>query len=68
MKRLAAIVAFAIIGCAHAIRTLDDCERVKEGGRIECAACTLRNKAEKLIGSYQFKPDNPDGQRCVRVE
>jgi len=31
-------------------------------------ACTVQNKAQGWIGEYEYRPDNPDGQRCVRVK
>ena len=67
--RALAIIAFAIIGCAHGIRDVSDCGKVQAADRrIECGACTLQNKAGGVLGTYEYRPDAADGQRCVRVD
>jgi len=67
MKR-ALLLALLACGCAHAIKDLSDCDRVDGEKRVECGACTLQNKAQGWIGEYEYRPDEPDGQRCVRVK
>jgi hypothetical protein len=61
------IAAFALAGCAHGIRNLEDCGKVAGERRIECGACTLQNKAEGWLGIFEYQPDNGEGKRCVRV-
>ena len=67
MKRLLFALLFAL-GCAHAIKDVSDCDRVSGEKRVECGACTLQNKAQGWIGEYEYRPDAPDGQRCVKVK
>jgi hypothetical protein len=67
MKRALLLVLLAT-GCAHAIKDVSDCDRVTGEKRIECGACTVQNKAQGWIGEYEYRPDAPDGQRCVRVK
>ena len=68
MKRLL-LLALLLAGCAHGIREVSDCGQVQAVDRkVECGACTAQNKAGGLIGTYEDRPDNPDGQRCVRVQ
>ena len=63
------ILALLAAGCAHGIRNLSDCGQVEAADRkIECGACTLQNKADGLLGTYEYRPDAADGQRCVRVK
>ena len=52
----------------HAIKDLSDCDRVSGEKRVECGACTMQNKAQGWIGEYEYRPDNKDGERCVRVK
>jgi hypothetical protein len=67
MKWIALLLLAA--GCAHGIRNISDCGQVEVADRkLECATCTLQNKAEGLLGTYEYRPDNADGQRCVRVK
>ena len=67
MKFLVLVLLAA--GCAHGIRDVSDCSKVDAVDRkAECGACTLQNKAGGALGTYEYKPDNPDGQRCVRVQ
>jgi hypothetical protein len=67
MKR-ALSLALLLAGCAHAIKDVSDCDRVTGERRVECGACTVQNKAQGWIGEYEYRPDAPDGQRCVRVK
>ena len=64
-KALLAVLLAA--GCAHAIKDVSDCDKVTGEKRVECGACTVQNKAAGFLGEYEYRPDNPDGQRCVRV-
>lgn len=68
MKRTFWVLLLAA-GCAHGIRDVSDCSSVQAADRkVECGACTLQNKAGGALGTYEYKPDNPDGKRCVRVQ
>ena len=67
MKRLLPLVLL-LAGCAHAIKDVSDCDRVAGDRRLECGACTLQNKAQGWMGEYEYRPDNEDGKRCVRVK
>ena len=68
MKRILWVLLLAA-GCAHGIRDVSDCSNVQAADRkVECGACTLQNTAGGALGTYEYKPDNPDGQRCVRVQ
>ncbi len=63
------ILALLAAGCAHGIRNLSDCGQVQAADRkVECGACTVQNKADGLLGTYEYRPDAADGQRCVRVK
>ena len=63
------LLAILAGGCAHGIRNVSDCGQVEAADRkLECGACTVQNKAEGLLGTYEYRPGNPDGQRCVRVD
>ena len=67
MKWIALLVLAA--GCAHGIRNVSDCGQVQAADRkIECGACTVQNKADGLLGTFEYRPDGADGQRCVRVK
>jgi hypothetical protein len=68
MKRAILLLLLAAAGCAHAIKDVSDCDRVAGERRVECSACTLQNKAQGWIGEYEYRPDNKDGERCVRVK
>ena len=62
------VLALLAAGCAHGIRNVSDCSQVQAADRkIECGACTVQNKADGILGTYEYRPDNADGQRCVRV-
>src|SRR6267143_845670 len=65
MKRGLVLLLLAA-GCAHAIKDVSDCDRVAGEQRIECGACTAQNKAQGWLGEYENRPDNKDGERCVR--
>ncbi len=67
MKK-ALLLLFALAGCAHAIKNLSDCDQVAGDQRIACGACLLQNKAEGWLGVFEYRPDNPEGQRCLRVK
>jgi len=63
------VLALLAAGCAHGIRDVSDCSKVEAADRkIECGACTVQNKAGGVLGTYEYRPDGADGQRCVRVE
>jgi len=67
MKWILLVVLAA--GCAHGIRNVSDCSQLDAADRkIECGACTVQNKADGLLGTYEYRPGNADGQRCVRVD
>lgn len=67
--RLAACAApLAAAACAHAIKDVSDCDRVTGAQRVECSACVVQNKAEGWLGTYEYRPDDPAGKRCVRVK
>jgi hypothetical protein len=68
MKTLLLVLVLAA-GCAHGIRDVSDCGKVEAADRkVECGACTLQNKAGGALGTYEYKPDNPDGKRCERQQ
>ena len=63
------ILVLLAAGCAHGIRNVSDCGQVQAADRkIECGACTVQNKADGLFGTYEYRPDGAEGQRCVRVK
>jgi hypothetical protein len=66
--RATLLLVLLACGCAHAIKELSDCDRVTGEKRVECSACTMQNKAQGWIGEYEYRPDNKDGERCVRVK
>lgn len=68
MKRAAIVLLLLAAGCAHAIKDVSDCDKVSGEKRLECGACTVQNKAQGFLGEYEYRPDAPDGQRCVRVK
>lgn len=67
MKK-AMLIFFLLAGCAHAIKSVSDCDRVDGVKRVECSACTVQNKADGYLGEYEYRPDNNAGQRCVRIK
>jgi hypothetical protein len=64
----ALLLVLAEAGCAHAIKSVGDCDRAPSEQRVACAACTVRNEAGGLIGGYEYRPDNDPSNRCVKVE
>ncbi len=69
MKVVVAIFVVATIGCVHRIREFNECGDIQASDRkVECGACTLQNKAGGALGTYEYRPEGPDGERCVRVE
>ncbi|TMA29479.1 MAG: hypothetical protein E6J78_01660 [Deltaproteobacteria bacterium] len=66
--KIAALLLLLLAGCAHVIKDVSDCDKVAGERRVECGACLLQNKAEGWLGVYEYRPDNADGQRCVRVK
>ncbi len=67
MRRLICLALLAA-GCSHVIKDVSDCDRAAGEKRVECGACLVQNKAEGWLGVYQYDPDAPAGQRCVRVK
>jgi hypothetical protein len=64
----AAILFAALSGaCAHAIKSVGDCDRAPTEQRVACAACTVKNEAGGLMGEYEYRPDNDPSNRCVKV-
>jgi hypothetical protein len=68
MTRSFLLLALLAMGCAHAIKNVSDCDRVTGEKRVECGACTVQNKAQGFLGEYEYRPDNKDGERCVRTK
>ena len=68
MTRTLSLLLLLAAGCASAIKNVSDCDRVSGDKRVECGACTVQNKAQGWIGEYEYRPDNKDGERCVRVK
>jgi hypothetical protein len=67
MRRLVFLVL--LLGCAHGIREVSDCGQLQAADRkLECGACTVKNKADGVLGTFEYRPENADGQRCVRVQ
>ena len=66
--KLGLLLLLLLAGCAHAIKDVSDCDRVAGDQRIACGACTLQNKAQGWIGEFEYRPDNREGERCVRVK
>lgn len=66
--KIAALMLLLLAGCAHVIKDVSDCDKVAGERRVECGACLVQNKAEGWLGLYEYRPDNADGQRCVRVK
>ena len=68
-RKLFFFLALAAAGCAHGIRNVEDCGQVQAVDRkLECGVCTGQNKAGGLLGTYEYRESNADGQRCVRVQ
>ena len=68
MTRTLSLLLLLAAGCASAIKNVSDCDRVAGDKRVECGACTVQNKAQGWMGEYEYRPDNKDGERCVRVK
>ena len=68
LARASLLLILAAAGCAHAIKSVGDCDRAPSEQRVACAACTVKNEAGGLIGGYEYRPDNDPSNRCVRVE
>ena len=66
--RIVLLLLLASLGCAHAIKSVGDCDRAPSEQRIACAACTVKNEAGGIVGGYEYKPDNDPANRCVRVQ
>jgi len=67
--RKAVWIALLASGCAHVvIKDVSDCDQVQGEKRIECGACLVQNKAEGWLGTYEYRPEEPSGKRCVRVK
>ena len=63
------VLALLAAGCAHGIRNVSDCGSVQAADRkLECGECTLKNKAGGMLGTFEYRPDGADGQRCQRVD
>ncbi len=67
-RKLVAAALLLSAGCAHAIRDVSDCGSAAGEKRVECGACLAPNKAQGWLGEYEYRPDAPEGQRCVRVK
>ena len=68
MTRTFLLLSLFAAGCASAIKNVSVCDRVAGEKRVECGACTVQNKAQGFLGEYEYRPDNKDGERCVRVK
>jgi len=68
MTRTFLLLSLFAASCASAIKNVSDCDRVAGEKRVECGACTVQNKAQGFLGEYEYRPDNKDGERCVRVK
>lgn len=70
MRTLAGIALPAVLaaGCAPVIKNLSDCDQVQGEKRIECGVCLAPNKADGWLGTYEYRPNESEGKRCVRVK
>jgi hypothetical protein len=67
--RIALVLLLALAACAHvAVKDVSDCEKLTGEQRLACGACLLQNKAQGWLGQYEYRPDNKEGERCVRVK
>lgn len=66
--RTLAVTLAALSGCAHVVKDVSDCDSVAGEKRVECGACLVQNKAQGWLGVYEYRPDDPAGQRCRRVK
>jgi uncharacterized protein YceK len=63
------VVAVLVSGCAHvAIQKVSDCDQVQGEERVECSACLVQNEAAGWLGTYEYRPKEKAGSRCVRVK
>jgi hypothetical protein len=63
-----ACVALLASSCSPVIKNLSDCDQVQGEKRIECGLCLAPNKADGWLGTYEYRPESAEGQRCVRVK
>ena len=49
-------------------RKVSDCGDVQGEKRIECGACVAQNEAKGWLGTFEYRPDEKEGKRCVRVK
>ena len=69
MKKLVLVVLVALAGCAHrSYRSETECGALSGSDRLACSACVLQNEAQGWLGVYEYRPDNKDGDRCVKVK
>ena len=68
VAKAAILLAALSAACAHAIKSVGDCDRAPSEQRVACAACTVKNEAGGLLGGYEYKPDNDPANRCVKVD
>ncbi len=62
-------LALLASGCAHTrIKNVSDCDQVQGEKRVECGACLVQNKADGWLGTYEYRPDEKSGSRCVRLK
>jgi hypothetical protein len=67
--RFALVLLLALAGCAHAaIKEVSDCEKLTGEQRLACGACLLQNQAQGWLGVFEYRPDNAQGERCVKVK
>ena len=67
--KIGLLLLLLLAGCAHvAIKDVADCDKVTAEQRVACGACTLQNKAQGWLGEFEYRPDNKEGERCVRVK
>jgi hypothetical protein len=66
--KAALLLATLSAACAHAIKSVSDCDRAPTDQRVACAACTVKNEAGGLLGGYEYRPDNDPNNRCVKVD
>jgi hypothetical protein len=66
--RFALVLLLALAACAHAaIKEVSDCEKLTGEQRLACGACLLQNQAQGWLGVFEYRPDNQQGERCVKV-
>jgi len=67
LKKLACIALLAS-ACSASIKDVSDCEKVQGEKRVQCGICLLQNKADGWLGTYEYRPEADEGQRCVRLK